>query len=472
MTPKERMKIPRQEMPTQPPEVRIQNFEEVNLGFADEQARTEALRCLQCQKPLCVTGCPVGVDIPEFVRMVAEGRFEEAGERLRRDNALPAVCGRVCPQEEQCEKLCVLGKRVAPLSIGRLERFVADRVPAASGGGTAPPTGRRVAVIGGGPAGLTAAGDLVRLGHQVTVFEALHEVGGVLVYGIPEFRLPKAILRVEVEALRTLGVVFEVNAVVGRTVSIDDLFEEGYDAVFVGTGAGLPHFLDIPGEDLNGVYSANEFLTRVNLMRAYRFPEFDSPVKVGRRAAVIGGGNTAMDAVRTARRMGAERAMLLYRRSRAEMPARAEEVEHAAEEGVEFVTLVAPTRFIGDGGGWLRGVEVVRMELGEPDASGRRRPVPVEGSEYVIEAETAVIAVGNEANSSALSGTAGVQTDSRGLIVTDPETGVTSRPGVFAGGDIVTGGATVILAMGAGRKAAKGIHEYLMKETPPPAPPP
>jgi len=464
MTPKERMKIPRQEMPTQPPEVRIQNFEEVNLGFTEGQAQTEALRCLQCQKPLCVTGCPVGVDIPEFVRLVAEGRFEEAGDRLRRDNALPAVCGRVCPQEEQCEKLCVLGKRVAPLSIGRLERFVADRVPAACGGGTAPPTGRRVAVIGSGPAGLTAAGDLVRLGHQVTVFEALHDVGGVLVYGIPEFRLPKAILRVEVEALRTLGVTFEVNAVVGRTVSIDDLFGEGYDAVFVGTGAGLPHFLDIPGEDLNGVYSANEFLTRVNLMRAYRFPEFDSPVKVGRRTAVIGGGNTAMDAVRTARRVGAERAMLLYRRSRAEMPARAEEVEHAAEEGVELITLVAPTRFIGDEGGWLRGVEVVRMELGEPDASGRRRPVPVEGSEYVIEAETAVIAVGNEANSSALSGTEGIQTDRRGLIVTDPETGATSRPGVFAGGDIVTGGATVILAMGAGRRAARAIHGYLTEK--------
>jgi len=458
------MKIPRQEMPTQPPEVRIQNFEEVNLGFTEGQAQTEALRCLQCQKPLCVTGCPVGVDIPEFVRLVAEGRFEEAGDRLRRDNALPAVCGRVCPQEEQCEKLCVLGKRVAPLSIGRLERFVADRVPAACGGGTAPPTGRRVAVIGSGPAGLTAAGDLVRLGHQVTVFEALHDVGGVLVYGIPEFRLPKAILRVEVEALRTLGVTFEVNAVVGRTVSIDDLFGEGYDAVFVGTGAGLPHFLDIPGEDLNGVYSANEFLTRVNLMRAYRFPEFDSPVKVGRRTAVIGGGNTAMDAVRTARRVGAERAMLLYRRSRAEMPARAEEVEHAAEEGVELITLVAPTRFIGDEGGWLRGVEVVRMELGEPDASGRRRPVPVEGSEYVIEAETAVIAVGNEANSSALSGTEGIQTDRRGLIVTDPETGATSRPGVFAGGDIVTGGATVILAMGAGRRAARAIHGYLTEK--------
>lgn len=457
------MKIPRQEMPTQPPEVRIQNFEEVNLGFTEGQAQTEALRCLQCRKPLCVTGCPVGVNIPEFVRMVAEGRFEEAGERLRQDNALPAVCGRVCPQEEQCERLCVLSRKTDPLSIGRLERFAADRTQAASDGATVPPTGRRVAIIGSGPAGLTVAGDLVRLGHSVTVFEALHEVGGVLVYGIPEFRLPKSILRVEVQALRDLGVAFEVNAVVGRTVSIDDLFEEGYDAVFIGTGAGLPHFLDIPGEDLNGVYSANEFLTRINLMRAYRFPEFDSPVKVGRRTAVIGGGNTAMDAVRTARRVGAERAMLLYRRSRAEMPARAEEVQHAEEEGIEFVTLVAPTRFIGDEEGWLTGVEVVRMELEEPDASGRRRPVPVEGSEYVIEVETAVIAVGNEANSSALSGTTGIQMNPRGLIATDPETGSTSRPGVFAGGDIVTGGATVILAMGAGRKAARAIHEYLMR---------
>ena len=324
LSPKERMSIPRQAMPSRLPDIRMQDFEEVNLGLTEEQARTEALRCLECKKPLCVTGCPVGVKIPEFVKMIAEGHYEEAAAILRQDNALPAICGRVCPQEDQCEKLCVLGKKTSPLAIGNLERFAADRVLADPDARSIPPGGRRVAVIGSGPAGLTAAGDLVRMGHRVTVFEALHEVGGVLVYGIPEFRLPKSILRVEVDALRQLGVEFELNAAVGRTVSVDELFdEEGYDAVFIGTGAGLPHFLNVPGEDLNGVYSANEFLTRVNLMRAYQFPDFDSPIKVGQRAAVIGGGNTAMDAVRTARRLGADPAILLFRRSRAEMPARA-----------------------------------------------------------------------------------------------------------------------------------------------------
>ncbi len=464
MNPKERIKIPRQGMPARPPDVRVQDFEEVNLGLTPEQARTEALRCLACKKPICISGCPVGVKIPDFVQMVAEGRFEEAAEKLREDNSLPAICGRVCPQEDQCEKLCVLGRKGSPLAIGNLERFAAEQNSKGPNGRAIQPTGKRVAVIGSGPAGLAAAGDLVGFGHRVTVFEALHEVGGVLVYGIPEFRLPKSILKVEVETLQDLGVQFEVNAVVGRTVSIDDLFEEGYDAIFIGTGAGFPHFLNIPGEDLNGVYSANEFLTRVNLMRAYRFPDFDSPVKVGKRAAVIGGGNTALDAVRTARRMGAERAMLLYRRSRAEMPARDEEIGHAEEEGIELITLVSPTRFIGDDEGWLRGVEVVQMELGEPDESGRRRPIPVSGSEFVIDVDTVVIAVGNKANTSALSGKTGIKTNDRGLIAIESETGATSRPGVFAGGDIVTGGATVILAMGAGRKAAKAIHEYLSEK--------
>lgn len=451
-------------MPEQAPQRRITNFDEVALGYDDDQAVLEASRCLQCKKPVCIAGCPVGIDIPAFVDRVAQGDFIRAAEIIRTKNALPAVCGRVCPQESQCELVCVMGKKYQPIAIGRLERFVADYVREQSNGklsiNISGKQSKAVAVVGGGPAGLTVAGELIQLGYRVTVFEALHKLGGVLVYGIPEFRLPKAILQAEVDQLAEMGVEFRTNHVVGRTELVDELLGR-YDAVFIGTGAGLPYFMNVPGENLNGVYSANEFLTRLNLMRAYRFPKWDTPVKVGKRVAVIGGGNTAMDAVRTAKRMGAEHAYLVYRRSRTELPARAEEVHHAEEEGVEFRFLEAPVAVTGNSKGWVTHIELIKMQLGEPDESGRRRPVPIENSSYTLDVDTVVVAIGQGPNPLIPRTTPGLKTGKHGIITIDPETGATSKPGVFAGGDVATGGATVILAMGAGKKAANAIHEYL-----------
>jgi len=467
LAPKERMKIHRQSMPEEPAEERAHHFREVNLGLEDEVARREAMRCLSCKSQHCFTACPVGVKVREFIDLVVAGDYLGAAAKIREDNVLPAVTGRVCPQEKQCEGACILGNRGESVAIGYLERFVADyerRVGKVGLPERAPRTGRKVAVIGSGPAGLSCAGDLVLRGHEVTVFEALHEIGGVLVYGIPEFRLPKRIVREEVENLRRMGVEFQTNVVVGRTVTVDELLgEEGFDAVFVATGAGLPMFLNIPGEHLCGVYSANEFLTRVNLMKANEFPAYDNPIQDcrGKDVAVFGGGNTAMDAVRTALRLGAGSATIYYRRSEAEMPARAEEVHHARDEGVRFRMLTNPVEFRGDDRGWLTGVVVQRMELGEPDASGRRSPVAVAGTEELVPISVAIIAVGNRGNPLVQSTTPDLATTRHGYIVADAERLRTSKRGVFAGGDIVTGGATVILAMGAGRKAARAIDEYL-----------
>jgi glutamate synthase (NADPH/NADH) small chain len=467
LRPKERMQLPRQTMPEREAEKRSHTFEEVNLGFDVELAKQEALRCLQCSNPKCVAGCPVGIKVKEFVDLVLDGDYLGAAAKVREDNVLPAITGRVCPQEEQCEGACIMSKKVPPLAIGYLERFVADYEQKVGKLGLpprAPATGKRVAIVGSGPAGLTAAGDLVQRGHGVRVFEALHEIGGVLIYGIPEFRLPKDIVRQEVDNLRTMGVEFETNVVVGKTVTIDELLgEEGYHAVFVATGAGLPQFLGVPGENLNGVYSANEFLTRVNLMRAYEFPQADEPVYDcrGKDVAVVGGGNTAMDAVRTALRLGARTATLVYRRSEAEMPARVEEVKHAKEEGVRLMTLTNPVELKGDGEGRLVSARCIRMELGEPDDSGRRRPVPVPGSEFEMPLSLVIVATGTTANPLVQSSTPDLKTTRKGYIEVDPETMRTSKPGVFAGGDIVTGGATVILAMGAGRKAAAAMDAYL-----------
>ena len=465
--PSERMKMPRQAMPARDPELRARDFCEVNLGLDPERAQAESVRCLECNNPTCIAGCPVGIDVREFVRRVLAGDYLGAAAKIREDNVLPAITGRVCPQEDQCEGVCLLGKRGSPLAIGHLERFVADYEQAVGAVGLPaipPPTGKKVAVVGSGPAGLSAAGDLIQRGYAVKVFEALHEIGGVLIYGIPEFRLPKEIVRQEVDNLRRMGVEFETDVVVGRTVTIDELFtEEGFDAVFVATGAGLPRFLGVPGEHLNGVYSANEFLTRVNLMKAYRFPEYDEPVYDcrGKAVAVVGGGNTALDSIRTALRLGAREATLLYRRSDAEMPARAEEIHHASEEGIRFLTLTNPVALLGDDKGRLTAVRCARMELGEPDESGRRKSSAITGSEFEIPLDLIIIAVGTSANPIVQSTTPGLATDRRGYIAADPETLRTSKPGVFAGGDIVTGAATVILAMGAGRKAAASIHEYL-----------
>jgi len=467
ITNKERMKIPRQMMPEQDPFVRRNNFSEVNLGFTEELAKMEALRCIQCPKPTCVEGCPVGVKIGEFIALVAEGKFLDAAAKMKEDNLLPAICGRVCPQEEQCEIKCVVGKKNEPVAIGRLERFVADyeretvgiRVPEVK-----PKTGKKVAVVGSGPAGLSCAGDLIQMGHDVTVFEALHELGGVLIYGIPEFRLPKSIVKAEIDSLKKLGVEFVTNAVVGLTDTVDELMQTGYDAVFIAVGAGLPYFLNIPGENLNGVYSSNEFLTRVNLMKAYRFPEFDTPVFncKDKNVAVFGGGNTAMDTVRISKRLGAKNAYIIYRRSDVEMPARVEEIHHAKEEGIEFILLSNPLEFIGDEKGWLKSVKIQKMELGEPDSSGRRRPIPIPGSEYILPIDMAVISIGNGSNPIIQKTTPDLQYNKWGNILVDENTMKTSKEGVFAGGDIVTGGATVILAMGAGRKAAAAINEYLV----------
>ncbi len=466
LPPKERFKLPRVHMPEQPASERRRNFGEVNLGLEVLAAQHEAQRCLSCAHPACTSGCPVGVKIREFVDLVLEGNFLAAAKKLREDNVLPAVTGRVCPQEEQCEGDCILGKRTSPLAIGNLERFIADWERTSGQVGLpdkAPPTGKKVAIVGSGPAGLSCAGDLVQKGHQVTVFEALHEIGGVLVYGIPEFRLPKEIVRQDVDTLRQMGVDFQTNVVIGKTVTIDQLMQdEKYDAVFVATGAGLPVFLNVPGEHLLGVYSANEFLTRVNLMKAYR-DDHDQPVFdcKGKNVAVVGGGNVAMDAVRTALRLGAEHAYLIYRRTEAEMPARLEEVKHAKEEGIELLLLQNPIEFIGDEQGWLRKVKIQKMALGEPDKSGRPRPVPIAGSEYELDIAMAIVAVGTSANPLVQSTTPDMQTRKGGYIQADEATLRTSKKGVFAGGDIVTGAATVILAMGAGRKAAASMDDYL-----------
>ncbi len=457
-------KIPRQAMPEQKPEVRRRNFEEVPIGYSPELAMKEAERCLQCKKPSCVAGCPVSVDIPGFIKHVREGDFTKSIRKIWERNAMPAVCGRVCPQEAQCEGNCILGKKGEPVAIGNLERFVADWERNNGKGDLPPkaePTGKKVAVVGSGPSGLTVAGDLILKGHDVTVFEAFHKPGGVLVYGIPEFRLPKEIVFSEVNFLERLGGKVECNKVVGRTVSLDELFGQGFDAIYVGVGAGLPSFLNIPGENLIGIYSANEYLTRANLMKAYLFPEYDTPIALGKNVVVLGAGNVAMDSARTAMRLGAESVRIVYRRSREEMPARNAEIHHAGEEGIEFFLLTAPTKFIGNDEGRVTGMECLKMELGEPDDSGRRRPVAIEGSEFMLDCDLAVISVGAGANPLLTQSTPDLNVTKWGYIIADPETGKTSKKGVWAGGDIVTGQATVILAAGAGRAASDSIHQYL-----------
>ena len=459
------MSLKKNEMPSQAPDVRNKNFLEVALGYTEEQALDEAQRCLHCKNKPCVAGCPVGIHIPDFIAKVAEGDFEAAYQIITQQSSLPAVCGRVCPQETQCEQKCVRGIKGEPVGIGRLERFVADwhnknvceapRKPA--------PNGHKVAVIGSGPSGLTCAGDLAKKGYAVTVFEALHTAGGVLVYGIPEFRLPKDIVQKEIDGLKALGVDVQTNMVIGRVLSIDELLEQGYEAVFIGSGAGLPRFMNIPGENLKGVYSANEFLTRVNLMKAYQ-PGSDTPIEHAKRVAVVGGGNVAMDAARCAKRLGAEEVFIVYRRSEKELPARAEEVEHAKEEGIVFHLLNNPTQILGDENGCVKGMECIRMELGEPDASGRRRPVEVPGSEFTLDVDCVIMAIGTSPNPLIKSTTQGLETQKWGGIIVNEETGLTSREGVYAGGDAVTGAATVILAMGAGKTAATAIDEYIQSK--------
>ena len=459
------MSLNKVKMPEQDPNIRNKNFNEVTLGYDENMAIEEAKRCLNCKNKPCVEGCPVNVKIPEFISLVAEDKFSEAYKKITETNNLPAVCGRVCPQETQCEQLCVRGKKGEPVAIGRLERFVADwymengkdEIEKIKSNGI------KVAVVGSGPSGLTCAGDLAKLGYEVTIFEAFHVPGGVLMYGIPEFRLPKKLVQKEIKTVKNLGANIETNMVIGKVLSIDELKEEGYKAIFVGTGAGLPGFMGIPGENLNGVYSANEFLTRINLMGAYKFPESDTPVFIGKNIAVIGGGNVAMDAARSAKRLGAENAYIIYRRSEAEMPARLEEVHHAKEEGIIFKVLTNPKKIIGTDDGWVKGIECVDMELGEPDKSGRRRPIEKAGSEHVIDLETVIVAIGQTPNPLISSTTPGLDVQSWGGIIVEEETGATSKDGVYAGGDAVTGAATVILAMGAGKKAALAIHEKLQK---------
>ena len=448
-------------MPEQSPRDRIKNFSEVPLGYSKEQALEEAKRCLQCKEPKCREGCPVGVDIPGFISLMAEGNFDAAISRIKEVNYLPAICGRVCPQDEQCEKLCTLRKKYEPVAIQNLERFAADyernkgiKIPE-----KAKPTGRKVAIAGSGPAGLTCAAYLAKYGHEVTIFEALHDLGGVLVYGIPAFRLPRDVIRAEIDSIKKLGVEIKTDVIVGNTLSVEDLFKMGYSSVFVATGAGLPSMLNIPGENLDRIYSANEFLIRINLMKANRFPEYDTPIKIGNKVAVIGGGNVAMDSARCALRMGAKNVFILYRRTEKEMPARQDEVVHAREEGIQFNFLVAPTRFIGDTG--VSSIECIRMKLGEPDESGRRRPVPIEGSQFSVESDTVVVAVGQSPNPIVPSTTPGLRVGKWGEIIVDGNY-MTSIKGVYAGGDITTGGATVISAMGAGKVAANAIHKYLM----------
>jgi glutamate synthase (NADPH/NADH) small chain len=461
-----KINLNRVEMPKQSPEKRKSNFQEVALGYTPEQATEEAGRCLQCKKPKCVEGCPVGVEIPVFIRALRDGDMDEAVRSLKRKNSLPGICGRVCPQEVQCEARCVLAKKGAPVAIGRLERYVADwgltsqKCPKCE---LSPPTGKRVAVVGSGPAGLTVAAEMARNGHAVTIFEALHDGGGVLVYGIPEFRLPKGIVRSEIEYVKSLGAGLELDSVVGRQVQVEELLKGSYDAVFLGIGAGAPRFLNVPGENLSGVYSANEYLTRVNLMKAYKFPEYDTPIKKGKKVAVVGGGNVAMDAARSAMRLGAEQVHVIYRRSREEMPARLEEVENAMEEGVIFDFLTNPTRFLGDERGMVNGMEVVQMELGEPDASGRRSPRVKKGSEHIVEVDTVVIAVGTVPNPLIASSTPQLKTTKWGTLVVDGR-GRTTMEGVWAGGDITSGGATVISAMGEGKTAAADMNEWLKND--------
>lgn len=466
---KKKERPPRQHMPTRPPEERIKDFDEVALGFTPELAQKEAQRCLHCTQHPCIDGCPVSVDIPTFIKHIAEGEFGEAATIIKQTNTLPAVCGRVCPQEEQCEEVCLMGKVDDPVAIGRLERFAADyqrqhgedEIP-----DVPPPTGKSVAIVGSGPAGITVAYELLQKGHQVTIYEALHELGGVLVYGIPEFRLPKKIVHEEIETIEKMGAEIKLNMLIGKTRTIDELLEEqGFDAVFIGTGAGLPRFLGIPGENLNGVFSANEFLTRVNLMKAYK-EEYATPVKVGKKVAVIGAGNVAMDAARSALRVsqGESEVSIVYRRSREQMPARQEEIHHAEEEGIKFNLLTNPVRFIGDENGVIKEIEVIDMELGEPDESGRRRPIPIEGSEHIIEADTAIVALGTLPREFIAETTPDLETSDWGTFEVDKDTMETSKKGVFAGGDVVTGSATVIKAMGAGRKAAAAIHEYIVDE--------
>jgi glutamate synthase (NADPH/NADH) small chain len=456
--------VPRVAMPEQEAQVRARNFLEVPTGYTVKMAQEEASRCLQCRKPGCVAGCPVEVDIPGFINLITEGDFTGAIRNLWSKNALPAVCGRVCPQEIQCEGKCIVGKKGEPVAIGNLERFCAD-YEREHGTGELPPTqpstGKKVAVVGSGPSGLTVAGDLIQKGHDVTILEAFHKPGGVLVYGIPEFRLPKAIVAQEVNFLERLGARVECNAVVGRTVSLDELFEQGYDAVYVGVGAGLPRFMNIPGENYVGILSANEYLTRANLMKAYEFPKVDTPIPIGKNVVVLGAGNVAMDSARTAMRLGAENVKIVYRRSRDEMPARKAEIHHAEEEGIELFLLTNPTQYRGNEKGRLTGMECLKMELGEPDASGRRSPVPIKGSEFEIECDLCIVAVGSGANPLLTSETPDMQLNKWGYIIAEPETGKTTKRGVWAGGDIVTGAATVILAMGAGRKAANSIDKYL-----------
>lgn len=465
LTKKEKMAIPRQVMPEQDAVERRSNFNEVNLGFDEETAILEAIRCIECKKPLCIDGCPVNIDIPKFISKISDGDFFGAIDIIKEDNLLPAVCGRVCPQEVQCELTCILGKKYKPVSIGRLERFAADyemahrefKMPK-----VLPKNGKKVALLGSGPASLTCASDLIKWGYDVTIYEALHELGGVLVYGIPEFRLPKALLKKEIGNIEKTGVKFVKNFIVGKTLTVDELLnKEGYNAIFIGAGAGLPWFMNIPGENLNGIYSANEYLTRVNLMKAYDFPNADTPIKIAKKVVVVGGGNVAMDSVRTAKRLGAERAIVLYRRTEKEMPARDEEIQHAKEEGIEFHLLTAPIEYIGDDDGWVKQARCIRMELGEPDASGRRRPIPIEGSEFLFDIELGVVAIGNGSNPLISQTIPDLKCNKWGNIIADLKTGMTSKKGVFAGGDIVRGSATVILAMGDGRVAAKSIDKYL-----------
>lgn len=452
----------RHPMPEQIPGNRVNNFQEVALGYSEATAAAEAGRCLQCKTAPCREGCPVEVDIPAFIKLIKQGEYIQAAKNVKEKNSLPAVCGRVCPQETQCESKCVLNKSGNSVAIGRLERFVADYER--HGGNIETPyvvrKKDRIAVVGSGPAGLTVAGDLALAGYRVTIFEALHKPGGVLAYGIPEFRLPKEIVEAEVAYIRKLGVEFVFNAVIGKTLTIEDLFKDGFKVVFIGSGAGAPQFLNIPGEDSNGVYSANEFLTRVNLMKAYDFPVYNTPVWVGKRVVVMGGGNVAMDAARTARRLGAEKVWLVYRRTEAEMPARHEEAEHAKEEGIEFVFLTSPVKVIASENGWVNGVECIKMELGEPDKSGRRSPVPIPDSNFVLPADTMIVSIGNSPNPLILATTRRLAATSKGTIIAD-DNGLTSREGIYAGGDIVTGAATVISAMGAGKRSAKAICSYI-----------
>jgi len=465
VNPQDKLKIQRHEIPTQDPNIRRTNNNEVATGFDDKTAIEEAQRCLQCKKPFCMQGCPVAINIPNFLAEIAKGEFVRASQIIRDTNSLPAVCGRVCPQETQCEELCVLGKKGKSVAIGALERFAADYEREHTDmiiTMDATPTHKKIAIIGSGPAGLTTAGYLAKLGHDVTIFEAFHEAGGVLIYGIPEFRLPKAIVRKEIQTLDKLGVQFAFNTLVGRTTTVDELFADGYKAILVAPGAGLPVFMHLPGENYCGIYSANEFLTRVNLMKAFRFPEYDTPVYCGKNVAIIGGGNTAMDAARTAIRMKPEAVYLVYRRTEQEMPARLEEIHHAKEEGIQFLELTSPVSYQGDENGWVKGMECIRMELGEPDSSGRRRPVPIPGSNFTLPIDTVVVAIGAKSNDLIMRTSHGMEVNKWGYLVVNPETQMTTRDGVFAGGDIASEEASVISAMGQGRRAGKAMHEYVM----------